>query len=178
MKAILILRFQTHTPIASVNLSEVINGYTTDTIAKSALSTNYLNGLSYLHEQKLIMHRDISPGNLAKTSLHEPRGIILDLVKGTLPFLAPEILALKTWDGSCKQPPAYEKSVEMWALGSIMYALYTGLSFDWPLFGATARDTIATVTPKAFTNFQDRLGKYSQHTQNLRPSSLCLRLHE
>ena len=47
-----------------------------------------------------------------------------------------------------------------------MYALYTGQSFDWTLFGATARDTIATVTPKAFTNFQDRLGKYSQHTQS------------
>ena len=167
-----------YTPLAAANLSDVINGYTTDSIAKSALFTDYLSGLSYLHEKKGIMHRDISPGNLAITSLYEPRGIILDLdaattsvastdhMKGTLPCLAPEIIALKTWDGSCKQPPAYEKSVDTWALGLIMYALYTGQPFDWALFGATARDSVATVTPKAFANFQDRLGKFSQHTKS------------
>lgn len=137
-----------------------------------------MSGLSYLHEQKGIMHRDISPGNLAVTSLNEPRGVILDLdaatrsvsstdhMKGTLPYLAPEIMALKNWDGSCKQPPPYEKSIDTWALGLIMYALYTGQPFDWAFFGATTSGPVATVTPKAFTNFQDRLGKYRQNTKS------------
>ncbi|KAL8651928.1 MAG: hypothetical protein Q9210_002983 [Variospora velana] len=167
-----------YTPLASTNLSDVINGYTTDAIAKSALFIDYLSGLSYLHDQKGIMHRDISAGNLAITSLSEPRGIILDLdaattsdistdhMKGTLPCLAPEIMALKDWDGACKQPPPYEKSIDTWALGLIMYALYTGQPFDWSFFGATTSGTVATVTPKTFTSFQDRLGKYRQNTES------------
>ncbi|KAL9018169.1 MAG: hypothetical protein Q9185_004531 [Variospora sp. 1 TL-2023] len=167
-----------YTPLASANLSNVIKGYTTDTIAKLALFIDYLSGLSYLHEQKGIMHRDVSPGNLAVTSLNEPRGIILDLdaattsvsstdhMKGTLPYLAPEIMALKNWDGSCKQPPPYEKDIDTWALALIMYALYTGQHFDWAFFGATTSDSVATVTPKAFTNFQDRLRKYCQNTKS------------
>ncbi|KAI4284778.1 MAG: hypothetical protein L6R38_001178 [Xanthoria sp. 2 TBL-2021] len=121
-----------------------------------------------------IMHRDISPGNLAVTSLQEPRGVILDLdaatisvtstdhMKGTLPYLAPEIMALKQWDGAGRQPPPYGKSIDTWALGLIMYALYTGQLFDWTSFSATRNK----MTPKAFANFRERLGKYTEYTKS------------
>ncbi|KAI4256236.1 MAG: hypothetical protein L6R42_006341 [Xanthoria sp. 1 TBL-2021] len=163
-----------YTPLTSANLVDVINGYTPESMARLALFTDYLNGLSHLHEQLGMMHRDFSPGNLAVTSLQEPRGVILDLdaatisststdhMKGTLPYLAPEIMALKQWDGAGKQPPPYEKSIDTWALGLIMYALYTGQLFDWTWFGATKN----RLTPKAYANFHERLGKYTEYTKN------------
>ncbi|KAL8731002.1 MAG: hypothetical protein Q9166_003653 [cf. Caloplaca sp. 2 TL-2023] len=163
-----------YTPLTSANLSDVIDGYTPDSIAWLALFTDYLNGLSYLHQQLGIMHRDISPGNLAVTSLQEPRGVILDLdaattsvtstdhMKGTVPYLAPEIIALKDWDSAGRQPPPYEKSIDTWALGLIMYAMFTGQHFDWAFFGA-ARNRM---TPRAYVNFQGRLGRYIEHTKD------------
>ena len=77
------------------------------------------------------MHLDISPGNLAITSLDNPKGIIIDLDaavesvpcfdhhKGTLPYLAPEIVALKNRDTD----KPFEKSVDVWALGLCMFDL-------------------------------------------------------
>lgn len=43
---------------------------------------DYLRGLAFLHE-KGIMHRDISPNNLAVTSFEQPRGLIIDLDAAT-----------------------------------------------------------------------------------------------
>lgn len=166
-----------YTPLTSTNLSDVIDGYTLDNITKLAFFVDYLNGLSYLHAQLGIMHRDISPGNLAVTSLQEPRGVILDIdgattsdtsrdrMKGTLPYLALEIMALKDWGGAGRQPPPYDKSIDTWALGLIMYAMYTGQPFNWVFLGvATIRGRSATVTPRAYTNFRGILGKYSNTT--------------
>lgn len=113
-----------YTPLTSSNLADVITSYKPDVHAKTALFADYLNGMSYLHDQKGIMHRDISPGNLAITSFSKPRGIIIDLdaattdststdhMKGTLPFLAPEIIALKSLKGQGPQPLPYDKSVD------------------------------------------------------------------
>ncbi|KAL8787572.1 MAG: hypothetical protein Q9213_002134 [Squamulea squamosa] len=166
-----------YTPHALANLSEVINSYTPDTSAKSALFTDYLSGLSYLHNHKRIMHRDISPGNLAITSLHEPKGIIIDLdaataskistdhMKGTLPCLALEIMKLKAWNKIEEQPRPYEKSVD--TLGLIMYFLYTNQSFDWAPFGAipSLRMT-TTVTETNHKNFHEKLEKLNKYTKN------------
>ncbi|KAL8700669.1 MAG: hypothetical protein Q9201_005324 [Fulgogasparrea decipioides] len=169
-----------YTPLALFNLSTVIMECTPDTTAKSALFTDYLSGLAYLHEQKGIMHRDISPGNLAVTSLHAPKGIILDLdaattsisstdhMKGTLPCLAPEIVALKAWDRSKvgKPPPPYEKNIDTWALGLLMYALYTGQSFAWVLFHVVTSKPSVTVTPQAYRGFQEKLEENSRNAKD------------
>lgn len=72
-----------YAPLAEASLSHVINAYTPDNAAKLAFFADYLSGLSFLHDQKGIMHRDISPGNLAITSLHNPKGIIIDLDSAT-----------------------------------------------------------------------------------------------
>ena len=77
------------------------------------------------------MHLDISPGNLAITSLDNPKGIIIDLDaavesgpcfdhgKGTLSYLAPEIIDLK--NKHTDKP--FERSVDVWALGLCMFDL-------------------------------------------------------
>ncbi|KAL9594240.1 MAG: hypothetical protein Q9219_007142 [cf. Caloplaca sp. 3 TL-2023] len=167
-----------YTPLALANLSEIILSYTPDDTAKSALFTDYLSGLSYLHEQKGIMHRDIKPSNLAVLSLHQPKGIIIDLdaatpsitstdhKKGTLPCLAPEIMELKNWNGRGTQPPPFRKSVDIWALGLAMYALYTERYFDWKLFDVFFAKQVATVTLKGYLNFQEELTKKAQAAEN------------
>lgn len=85
------------------------------------------------------MHLDISPGNLAITSLENPKGFIIDLDaavesgpcfdhgKGTLPYLAPEIIDLK--ERHTHKP--FEKSVDVWALGLCLFDLCQGEFISW-----------------------------------------------
>ena len=167
-----------YSPLAVADLSDVIRRYTTDINAKLALFTDYLNGLSYLHDQKGIMHRDISPGNLAVTSLHEPRGIIIDLdaaitdstsadhMKGTMPYLAPEILALKYGTKVKTQLLPFDKSVDTWALGLTMYALFTDQLFSWISFGATPSKGGAIVTQEAHRNLRSRIQESAQGSES------------
>ena len=120
-----------YSPLATVVLKEVIPTYQVGIDTKVALLSDYLCGLSYLHEQKNVMHLDISPGNLAITSLDNPKGIIIDLDaavesgpcfdhgKGTLPYLAPEIIDLK----NKRTDKPFERSVDVWALGLCMFDL-------------------------------------------------------
>lgn len=108
-----------------------------------SLLGDYLNALSYLGDQ--LKHRDINPNNLAVTSLVNPTGIILDLdaatnlrystdhMKGTLAYLAPEIIDLKASRSQVNLVP-YERSVDIWALGLNAFALYTGQPFRWAYF--------------------------------------------
>ena len=120
-----------YSPLATVVLREVIPTHQVGINIKLALLSDYLCGLSYLHEEKNVMHLDISPGNLAITSLDNPKGIIIDLDaavepvscfdhgKGTLPYLAPEIIALK--HKHTDKP--FERCVDVWALGLCMFDL-------------------------------------------------------
>ena len=135
-------------------LADVLDKFQLDAGAKLILFTDYLRGLSFLHEQKGVMHRDIKPANLAIVSFLHPKGIIIDLddatseptsndhMKGTIMYLAPEILKLKTWEEERKQQPQmnqprpapYNKNVDVWALGLSIYALYKSQPFHWGQF--------------------------------------------
>lgn len=106
------------------------------------LFRQYLNGLSFLHDGKGVMHRDIKPANLGVVALNPPVGVIFDLdaasreetstdhKKGTLSFLAPEIVALKNWDIGKRDrdspPPPYGRNIDIWALGISAHSVYTG----------------------------------------------------
>ncbi|KAK2683733.1 Protein kinase domain [Fusarium oxysporum f. sp. vasinfectum] len=81
--------------------------------------------LEYLHEEKGVVHRDIKPENI----LFEPIPMIADfgLSKivwdnqtmtpcGTVGYTAPEIV----------KDERYSKSVDMWALGCVLYTLLCG----------------------------------------------------
>ncbi|MCJ1381214.1 hypothetical protein MMC17_004323 [Xylographa soralifera] len=128
-----------YTPLATVTLRDIIPTHQTGIKTKIALLSDYLCGLSYLHEQKNVMHLDISPGNLAVMSLNNPKGIIIDLdamvdsipckdhSKGTMIYLAPEIMDLK----NKKTDKPFERSVDVWALGLCMFDLCQGEFLLW-----------------------------------------------
>jgi serine/threonine protein kinase len=72
-----------HTPLAMRSLEDTIRSYRADPAAQITLLGDFLNGLSYLHEQKHVMHLDIKPGNLGVLSFAKPKGVILDFDSAT-----------------------------------------------------------------------------------------------
>ncbi|KAL8790343.1 MAG: hypothetical protein Q9213_000695 [Squamulea squamosa] len=161
--------FCVYKPLAVASLTDIIDAYVLDSTAMLALCVDYLNGLTYLHDQKGIMHRDINPNNLAITSFHNHKGFIIDLdsattsptstdhMKGTIPYLAPEIMSLKRYKQGEKQPPPYGKSADIWALGLAMYALYTGRQVRWMHFASRGAPPVSHVTEDAHRNFRVKL---------------------
>ncbi|KAI9339784.1 kinase-like domain-containing protein, partial [Zopfochytrium polystomum] len=98
-------------------------------------------GLRYLHCERGIVHRDLKLQNIligadgeAKicdfgfSKLVESKELALTSVKGTPIYMAPEIIR--------EQP--YTRKVDLWALGVIMYELFTGS----PPFYATSIFTL------------------------------------
>ncbi|MCJ1243493.1 hypothetical protein MMC30_000690 [Trapelia coarctata] len=129
-------------PLACGNLLEFADQKRLTFATQVTLFRQYLNGLSFLHDEKGVMHRDIKPNNLGVVTLNPPVGVILDLDsatrqetstdhgQGTLGYLAPEIVALKVWErGKMHKdilPTPYGRKVEIWALGLTAYRIYTG----------------------------------------------------
>ena len=134
------------------SLLDAMNLYSSDVFAQSTLLVDYLKGLTYLHDQKGIMHRDVSPKNLGVLSFDPPRGILLDLdsatreeksidhMQGTMPYLAPEIIELKKQEepsaSPTQEPVPYSKGVDVWALGLSVFAFYVGHDFTWGPYNA------------------------------------------
>lgn len=162
-----------YAPLATGSLRDVVANYRVDMHAQLTLFTDFLRGLSFLHSQKNIMHLDINPNNLAVTSLDDPKGIIIDLdsairsstsfshKRGTVPYLAPEIIALKHF-GSV-QP--FDKSVDIWALGLSMFDLYQEAFLLWGHIppGEYNAAILATddnyVTRDRYTRFQRKVAE-------------------
>ena len=160
------------------SLSDVIDVYTSDISAQSALLIDYLKGLTYLHDQKGIMHRDVNPNNLGVVSFHPPRGVLLDLdsvtreeesldhMQGTVPYLAPEIMELKHpglySTAAATRPVPYRKGVDVWAMGLTVFALYIGHHLNWGPYTPKHADhgmnkTVNHVQPKSYQNFHKHL---------------------
>ena len=149
--------------------------------AQVALLKDYANGLSHLHE-KGIMHRDIKPENLAITSIKDPTGVILDLdgattsktstdhMQGTVPYLAPEIIALKDWKPRHGPIPcSYEKSDDIWALGLSMFALWTNHHWSWRYFSLNNDDKDDRYSDTKHDLFRYRLKQVIEKPQEPRP---------
>lgn len=178
--------FCIYSPVIIATLYQLVEQYDVNLVIKKALFRDYIRGLSYLHDEKKIMHRDINPNNLGILSLGDPKGIIIDLdsatdsptsinhMYGTIPFLAPEVIALKQWrpDGSLsqseQQPPPYERSVDIWALGLSMVVLLQEKPLSWAnLKLLVSRETgsrLATckddwVTPEVFKRLKERISE-------------------
>lgn len=127
---------------------------------------DYLRAVSYLHDEKKVMHRDIKPLNLGVATLNPPTGVIFDFdsvtlaqtsnnhMHGTVCFLAPEIVDIKKWDEMRKalaangriittpRPPSYGKKVDMWALGLSAYLLYTDTKGYTTLINSTTYNVL------------------------------------
>ena len=112
---------------------------------KKTLTMDYLRGLRHIHRLG-IMHMDISPRNLVVKDFVVAKGIIIDFDSaevartfdgsgtGTLPYTAPEVVAMTKWresPGDTDQPPSYSHSVDIWSLGISMFALCTQSIWSW-----------------------------------------------
>ena len=118
-----------------------------------------------------MMHRDINPNNLTVRSLKHIQGIIIDLDavttspsssdhrRGTLPYLAPEIIALKDWEEKKlgERPSGYGKGVDVWALGLSMYAVNTGSRVYWPSFPSSKEKDVNMVNYERYKVLSQRL---------------------
>ena len=124
------------------------------------------------------MHLDISPGNIAITSLDNPKGIIIDLDaavesgpcfdhgKGTLPYLAPEIIALKY--KHTDKP--FERSVDIWALGLCMFDLCQSEFLLWT--GLRPQETRQQrISQRDNTISRDRYMKFLKKMDEMRVSA-------
>lgn len=155
-----------YSPLATVVIKDIIPTHQVGINTRIALLSDYLCGLAFLHEKKGVMHLDISPGNLAITSLEDPKGIIIDLdaavksefcsdhSKGTLAYMAPEIIRLRI--NRSNQP--FEKSVDIWALGICMFDLSQG-EFIW--WGRENR-----VSQDRYEKFLEKIGKMQTRAEN------------
>ena len=166
------------------SLLDVISLYTSDVSAQSTLLVDYLKGLTYLHDEKGVMHRDVNPNNLGVVSFDPPKGILLDLdsatreeestdhMQGTLPYLAPEIVELKiverrlvaatTVSGARPGPVPYRQGVDVWAMGLSVYALYIGHNFNWGPYkrqsaGRRTDQLINRVNRESYQRFKSHL---------------------
>jgi len=121
-------------PLASGTLFDLASQQKLAVATQVTLFRQYLDGLSFLHEEKGVMHRDIKPNNLGIVGLVSPRAVIFDLdsatcdatstdhSQGCLSYLAPEIVALKKWNRDKEPlPPPYGRKVDVWALGLSAY---------------------------------------------------------
>ena len=144
-----------------MDLADLVFNYESSLAAKTILMADYASGLSYLHDTKHIMHRDISLKNLAVVTLTPPKGVIIDLdaattdltstdhKRGAFPFLAPEIMELKRSESQAQSqnppPSPYGRSVDIWAFGICMFSLYSEHIVQWGAL-AEPKSKISNVT--------------------------------
>ena len=177
--------YTVYAPLAVASLARLLGDYQFDFEAKVTLTIDYLSGLSYLNDELKVMHRDINPNNLAVTSFDSPKGIILDLdaattsqsstdhMKGTIPYLAPEIAELKNLQPG-QEPIAYERSVDIWAMGLSTFALFGGQNFQWAHFVPHGGTKSHLVMPELHAEFHRRLDRRQEALQDDAEGSMLL----
>jgi serine/threonine protein kinase len=102
--------------------------------SRLSLFEQMLEGLAFLHAEGC-MHRDIKPDNIL-ASCSPLRAVIIDFgcatwdktsedhMKGTIRYLAPEIIALK--ENTAARNSSYDMSADVWSMGLTAYELLCG----------------------------------------------------
>lgn len=125
-----------------------------------------LQALKYLHG-KSIIHRDLKPENIlmVSKSSNEIRisdfglsrvlgvGSFMKTMCGTPQYLAPEVLIEST--GGAQAPRGYDKAVDLWSLGCILYIILSGLApFSAPAHDPNSLQTLIKSGRFSFPNPQ------------------------
>lgn len=176
-----------YSPLAIATLFDLQKRLYRNFAAQVILFLDYLQGLAYLHQNKGVMHRDIKPENLGVVSLRPLKGVIMDMDdatqidfsndhgKGTICYLAPEIIDLKLLSGRIPSPQPYGKAVDVWALGLTAFVIVEGGLVKWNEFdrvvtdAPTLHDTRNFVTARRYDDFlRHRLQRIPLHPDNPR----------
>ena len=129
--------FLIYKPILLSVLDSHISEHPLDEHACETVCRQLIDGLAWIH-QNLIIHRDIKPANMGMQSFSPPVSMIFDFghstteisstdhYKGTVAYLAPEVLNLKYR----KSTTPYTNAVDTWSLGISISQLI--LHKHWP----------------------------------------------
>jgi serine/threonine protein kinase len=129
-------------PLINRNLAQllILNSESLSGSARHHLLEQMLEGLAYLHAQGC-MHRDLKPENIL-ASASPLRAVIIDFgcatwektsrdhLKGTIRYLAPEVMALKDSENTPslqRTLPSYDLSADIWSMGLTAWELMHGL---------------------------------------------------
>ena len=108
--------------------------YTEEEVSK--ITYDILFGLKHLHDRHIV-HCDIKPDNILFESTEDDsnlvlvdmgfatlceRGSFLDKMRGTLEYMAPEVLT----PGPGGERLAYDSKADVWSVGCVLYTLLSG----------------------------------------------------
>jgi serine/threonine protein kinase len=121
-------------PLIGGTLGQLLPSQSLSMTSRLLLLEHMLDGLAFLHSEGC-MHRDIKPDNIL-ASLSPVRAVIIDFgcatwetsskdhMKGTIRYLAPEIISLK--ENTAPQNATYNMSADIWSMGLTAYELLRG----------------------------------------------------